>query len=175
MFGMLFLILTTSLECFVHGFCFSNNGLNVLPWTSFTCYTKDNQQGCFRLSNWFSLRRLGPWMNHLLEYFVHGFCFSNNGLNVLPWTSFTCYTKDNQQGCFRLSNWFSLRRLGPWMNHLLEYFVHGFCFSNNGLNVLPWTSFTCYTKDTQQGCFRLSNCVSLRRLWPWMNHLPPAW
>ena len=36
-----------------------------LPWTSFTCYTKDNQQGCFRLSNWFSLRRLGPWMNHL--------------------------------------------------------------------------------------------------------------
>ena len=30
----------------------------------------------------------------------------------------TCYTKDNQQGCFRLSNWFSLRRLGPWMNHL---------------------------------------------------------
>ena len=34
-------------------------------WTSFTCYAKDNQQGCFRLSNWFSLRRLGPWMNHL--------------------------------------------------------------------------------------------------------------
>ena len=118
MFGMLFLILTTSLECFVYGFCFSNNGLNVLPWTSFTCYTKDNQQGCFRLSNWFSLRRLGPWMNHLLEYFVHGFCFSNNGLNVLPWTSFTCYTKDNQQGCFRLSNCVSLRRLWPWMNHL---------------------------------------------------------
>ena len=50
--------------------------------------------------------------------YVHGFCFLNNGLNMLPWTSFTCYTKDNQQGCFRLSNWFSLRRLGPWMNHL---------------------------------------------------------
>ena len=30
----------------------------------------------------------------------------------------TCYTKDNQQGCFMLSNWFFLRRLGPWMNHL---------------------------------------------------------
>ena len=30
----------------------------------------------------------------------------------------TCYTKDNQQGCFRLSKWFPLRRLGPWMNHL---------------------------------------------------------
>ena len=58
-------ILTCSLGCFDHGFCFSNNGLNMLPWTSFTCYTKGNQQGCFRLSNWFSLRRLGPWMTHL--------------------------------------------------------------------------------------------------------------
>ena len=57
--------------------------------------------------------------NHLPRViFVHGFCFSNNGLNMLPWTSFTCYTKDNQQGCCKLSNWFSLRRLGPWMNHL---------------------------------------------------------
>ena len=44
-------ILTTSMGCFVHGFCFSNNGLNMFPWTSLTCYTKDNQQGCFRLSN----------------------------------------------------------------------------------------------------------------------------
>ena len=35
MFGMLFLILTTSLECFVHGLCFFNNGLNKLPWTSY--------------------------------------------------------------------------------------------------------------------------------------------
>ena len=65
MFEMLFLFSTTSLGCFVHRFCFSKKGLNMLPWTSFTCNTKDNQQGCFRLSNWFSLRRLGPWMNHL--------------------------------------------------------------------------------------------------------------
>ena len=40
---------------------------------------------------------------------------------MLPWTLFTCYTKDNQQECFRLSNWFSLRRLGPWMNHLSTF------------------------------------------------------
>ena len=69
MFGILFLFFYFSpppYDVFVHGSCFSNNGLNMLPWTSFTCYTKDNQQGCFRLSNWFSLRRLGPWMNHLL-------------------------------------------------------------------------------------------------------------
>ena len=64
-FGCCFYFQPSPQDDFVHGFCFSNNGLNMLPWTSFTCYTKDNQQGCFRLSNWFSLRRLGPWMNHL--------------------------------------------------------------------------------------------------------------
>ena len=58
-------MLTTSLGCFVHGFCFSNNGLNKLPWTSLTCYTKDNQQGRFRLSKRFYLRRLRPWTYHL--------------------------------------------------------------------------------------------------------------
>ena len=30
----------------------------------------------------------------------------------------TYYTQVNQQECFGLSNWFSLRCLGPWMNHL---------------------------------------------------------
>ena len=35
MFGRLLLFLTTFLWCFVHGFCFSNNGLNKLPWTSY--------------------------------------------------------------------------------------------------------------------------------------------
>ena len=35
MFGMLFLSLTTSLWFFVHGLCFSNNGLNKVPWTSY--------------------------------------------------------------------------------------------------------------------------------------------
>ena len=43
-------ILTTSLGCFVHGFCFSNNGLD-MSWISFTCYAKGNQQGGFGLSN----------------------------------------------------------------------------------------------------------------------------
>ena len=31
---------------------------------------------------------------------------------------FTYHTQDNQQKCFRLSNWFSLWCLGPDMNHL---------------------------------------------------------
>ena len=35
-----------------------------LPYIIFTYYNQDNQQECFRLSNWFSLC-LGPWMNHL--------------------------------------------------------------------------------------------------------------
>ena len=29
-------------------------------------------------------------------------------------------------------------------------------------------------KDNQQ-CFRLKNWFSFRRVWPWMNHLPPVW
>ena len=35
MFAMLFLFLTTSLGCFVHEICFSNNGLNKLTCTSY--------------------------------------------------------------------------------------------------------------------------------------------
>ena len=43
--------------------------------------------------------------NHLPRmFFSPDFAFLNNGLNMLPWTLFICYTKDNQQGCFRLSN-----------------------------------------------------------------------
>ena len=36
------------------------------PWPTY--YTKDNPQGCSRVSNWFSLWRLGPRMNHLTPY-----------------------------------------------------------------------------------------------------------
>ena len=36
-----------------------------LLYIIFTHYTHDNQQECFGRSNWFSLRCLGPWMNHL--------------------------------------------------------------------------------------------------------------
>ena len=37
-----------------------------LPFIRFTYHTTDNQQECSRLSNWFSFRCLGPWMNHFL-------------------------------------------------------------------------------------------------------------
>ena len=59
-------ISTTSLRCLCH----TDFAFRMTDWTSchgphiFTCYIKDNQQGCSRLSNWFSLWRLGPWMNH---------------------------------------------------------------------------------------------------------------
>ena len=36
-----------------------------LLYIIFTYHTQDNQQECFRFSNWFSLRCLGPLMNHL--------------------------------------------------------------------------------------------------------------
>ena len=77
MFGMLFLFLTTSLGCFVHGLCFSINGLTKLPWTSYL-------QAMLRIisrsvSDWAGWR-LGPWMNTcLLCMIVH---FS---ANILKW------------------------------------------------------------------------------------------
>ena len=36
-----------------------------LFYMRFPYYTKDNQQGCSTLSNWFSLRCLGPWLTYL--------------------------------------------------------------------------------------------------------------
>ena len=48
-----------------------------LPCIIFTYYTQDNQQECFRLSNWFPLRCLGPWINHLplCDGPILGLCF----------------------------------------------------------------------------------------------------
>ena len=42
---------------------------------------------------------------------------------------FIYQTNDNQQGCSRLSNWFSLRCLGPWMNYLPPVWWSTFRFS----------------------------------------------
>ena len=59
-------ILTTTLGCFCpRTLLFEQRTEQFTMDLIFTCYTKDDQQGCFRLSNWFSLRRLGPWMKHL--------------------------------------------------------------------------------------------------------------
>ena len=67
----LFLHLSTSLGCFCPRTVWSQKNPD---WTRYlelplymrcTYYTKDSQQGCSRLSIWFSLWGLGPWMNHL--------------------------------------------------------------------------------------------------------------
>ena len=50
------------------------------------------------------------------ELYVHGLSLGKNGMDKLHRTS--SIIKGNQQRCSRLSNWFSLRRLRPWMNHL---------------------------------------------------------
>ena len=46
-----------------------------LLYIIFTYYTQDNQQECFRLSNWFSLWCLGLWMNHLPPVWWSNFRF----------------------------------------------------------------------------------------------------
>ena len=50
-----------------------------LLYIMFTYYTQDTQQECCRLSNWFSLRCVGPWMNRLppVWWFNFRFMFLN--------------------------------------------------------------------------------------------------
>ena len=125
-------------------------GLKMLPWISFTVYPKKYAHGFVVLC--FVVVMQSFIMNsHEVFIHIHQGCFAGTGAIVrLPqcqWSKpdgygkisqcitttkhskaqtvciflgiyCTCYTKDNQQGCFRLSNWFSLWRLGPWMNHL---------------------------------------------------------
>ena len=68
--GYCFFIYPPPLDVSTHGHSFVNNGLDKnREWASFISdlYTKLRiiSQGSCRLCNWFSLRRLGPWMNHL--------------------------------------------------------------------------------------------------------------
>ena len=70
MFGMLFPFLITSLGCFCpRTLLFEQRTEQVAMDFIFTCYTKDNQPGCFRLSNWFSLQavRGRGWTTCLLH------------------------------------------------------------------------------------------------------------
>ena len=55
-----------------------------------------------------------------------------------------------------------------WKTHLSAWALMG-------LNNILCMRFKYYTKETQQGCSSLSNWSSLRRLWPWINLLPPVW
>ena len=68
MYGTLSLHISTSLGVSIHGLSSKKRIGQVtsdLLYMIFIYYTKDNQQGSSRLSNWLSLRCLGPWMNHL--------------------------------------------------------------------------------------------------------------
>ena len=79
-YGLLFLQLSTSLsrDVSAHGLSFWKRIALVtidLLYIIFTGFTQDNLQECFRLSNWFSLRRLGPRMNHLPPVWRSNFMF----------------------------------------------------------------------------------------------------
>ena len=74
LFGIQCLHLSTSLSS-LWDFCTQticlNNGLDNIQWASFTSDVQTKlriiirNQECFRLCNWFYLRRLRPWMNQL--------------------------------------------------------------------------------------------------------------
>ena len=81
------------------------------------------------IGNWLYLlsMKLSMWDNfsahiHLPRLFLsmdylYKKCFGQVTSDLLD-MRFAYNTKDNQQGCSRLSNWFSLWCMGPWMNHL---------------------------------------------------------
>ena len=67
--GTLILHINTSLGCFCPWTIFTKKRIAQATLDffemRFTNYTKDHWQGCSRLSYWFPLRCLGPWMNPL--------------------------------------------------------------------------------------------------------------
>ena len=68
---------------------------------------------------------------------------------------FTYYTKDNHQGCSRLSNWFSFWCFGPWMNHFppLWWFIFKFRFLN-----VSWCISLVWWRGIFYWYFRFRSC-----------------
>ena len=76
-----------------------------LLYIMFTYYTQDNHPECFRLSNWFSLRCLGPWMNHLPPVW---------------WSNFR-FMFLNESWCVSLTYW---RGIFDWWLVFILVFIH---------------------------------------------------
>ena len=81
---MLDAVYTTFLLCFFPRTFFFEQQIGQftlgLLYIRFTYYSTDYQQECSILSNWFSLRCLGPWINHLPRVW-----WSTFRLMVLNW------------------------------------------------------------------------------------------
>ena len=80
MYGLLFLRLSTSLGSFHPRNFLFENGLDWFPCTPFILYLHTilsiiSRCVVFRFSNWFSLRCLQPWMNHLPPVWWSNFRF----------------------------------------------------------------------------------------------------
>ena len=81
--GTLFLHISTSLWCFCPRTIYTKKRIGqVSSDLLFTLYTRDNQQWFSRLSNWFSLQCLGPWMSHLSPVWWSTFRFR---LLIINW------------------------------------------------------------------------------------------
>ena len=76
MYEILFLHLCTSLGCFCPRTIFSKKGISQVVISDLHVHNaKDNRQRCSRLSKWYSLQCLGPWMNHLSPVWSSTFRF----------------------------------------------------------------------------------------------------
>ena len=97
MYGLLFLHFPTSLWCLCPRTIFD------LLYIRFTYHTKDNQRECSRLYNWFSLRCLATWRNHLPPVWWSTFRFSFLNVNCcvsLVWWTGICLLVSCLYSCF---------------------------------------------------------------------------
>ena len=87
--------ISISLWCFCPRIIFTKKRIGQvtldLLYIRFTYYTKGNQQGFSRLSNCFSLRCLGPWMNHLPPVWWPTF---RSSILIVNWWTFDMVERD---------------------------------------------------------------------------------
>ena len=118
MYGLLFLQFSTPTPNRIFSFWKKNGLVSMdLLYIIFTYYTQRNQQEYFRLTNWFSLRSLGSWMNHLPPVWYSNFSF------VLL----------NERWCVRFKYW---RGIFYWCLVFIIVFIH--CLNVTFIIPLIW-------------------------------------
>ena len=128
-----------------------------LIYIAFTCYARDNQQECFSLAIDSSCDVWGHGLatcllcnGPIFRFFVSIFTRLSLFPRVLSswktdWTNFHgpplyriyMLCSGWSAGVFQLSNWFSLRCLGPWIGHLPPMY---------------WSNFTCFVSLRKLVC-----------------------
>ena len=98
-----------------------------LLYIGFTYQTEDNQQGWFRLCNWFFLPSLEPWMKHLPPV----------------WGSLLGLYLQNNSWCVSLVLW---RGLFYWFLAFVHVFIHYLSFAYHFSCLFVYYEITFYIK-----------------------------